>query len=95
MLTSLGDLFLIYVQSRVEHLQLSGKDLSTTALSQSLDDDREACTDSTSKVYELRSRVFEFFANILRLFRDGRNRHAVVASGIVMIAQYAITHPAP
>ncbi|KAG9944286.1 MFS general substrate transporter, partial [Aureobasidium melanogenum] len=81
------DLFLVYVQSRVEHLQLSKKDLTTTTLSRSLDEDEEVFTESTSNVLELGSRVFEFFANILGLFRDGRNRHAVVASGIVMIAQ--------
>ncbi|KAH0031911.1 MFS general substrate transporter, partial [Aureobasidium melanogenum] len=81
------DLFLVYVQSRVEHLQLSGSDLTTTTLSQSLDDDREAYTEPTSKILQFGSRVLEFFVNILGLFQDSRNRHAVVASGIVMIAQ--------
>lgn len=95
LLTSpLGDLFLVYVQSRVEHLQLSKKDLTTTTLSRSLDEDEEVFTESTSNVLELGSRLFEFFANILGLFKDGRNRHAVVASGIVMIAQYDVTHSA-
>lgn len=43
---------------------------------------------SESRVHELRERVKEFFFNISGLFTDARNRRAVVASSVVMIAQY-------
>ncbi|KAH0271671.1 MFS general substrate transporter, partial [Aureobasidium melanogenum] len=81
------DLFMVYVNSHVETLLFSGKDVTTATLSRSLDKDMELQADSHSKFQELCFRVYEFFSNILGLFRSARNRRAVIASSVVMIAQ--------
>ncbi|KAH0364808.1 MFS general substrate transporter, partial [Aureobasidium melanogenum] len=81
------DLFMVYVHSHVETLLFSGKDVTTATLSRSLDKDMELQADPDSKFQELCFRVYEFFSNILGLFRNARNRRAVIASSVVMIAQ--------
>ncbi|CAD0095548.1 unnamed protein product, partial [Aureobasidium vineae] len=81
-------IFLVYVQSHVEALLFAGEEVTTDVLSERLDHDLENDLAPASKFHELCSRVYEFFSNIFGLFRDGRNRRAVVASGVVMIAQH-------
>lgn len=77
----------MYVQSHVEALLFSGEDVTNASLTRSIKSDLESNANSDSQ--GLYSRVSEFFSNIGGLFSDGRNRHAVLASGVVMVAQYA------
>ncbi|KAG9514313.1 MFS general substrate transporter, partial [Aureobasidium melanogenum] len=81
------DLFMIYVQSRVEALLSLGIEVTTATLSRDLDEDTKPYAKPDWGFREFFFRVHEFFSNIFRLFRDGRNRRAVVASSVVMIAQ--------
>ena len=80
-----GDLFLVYVQSHVEALLFSGAEVTNTSLTRSIKKDLE--DNANSDPEGLYSRLSEFFSNIDGLFSDGRNRHAVIASSVVMIAQ--------
>ena len=82
-----GDLFLVYIQSHVETLLFSEEEVNHVSLTRSLRE--ESGDDEKSDSAALFSRISEFFSNILGLFSDGRNRHAVLASSVVMIAQYA------
>lgn len=90
---SLGDLFMIYIQSSVEALLSSGDEVTTASLSRDLDKDTKPYEKSDWGHHEFFYRVHEFFSKIFGLFQDGRNRRAVVASSVVMISQYVSRHP--
>lgn len=77
----------MYVQSHVEALLFSGEEVTNASLARSIKKDLENIPTSNSE--GLYRRVSEFFSNIGGLFSDGRNRHAVLASSVVMIAQYS------
>ncbi|KAH0274212.1 MFS general substrate transporter, partial [Aureobasidium melanogenum] len=81
------DLFMVYVQSRVEALLSLGIEVTTATLSRDLDEDTKPYAKSDWGFNKFFFRIHEFFSNIFGLFRDGRNRRAVVASSVVMIAQ--------
>jgi hypothetical protein len=76
----------VYVQSHVESLLFSGEGVTNASLTQSIE--KDLGNHAKSDPEGLYSRVPEFFSNILGLFLDGRNRHAVLASSTVMVAQY-------
>lgn len=75
----------MYIQSHVEALLFSGEEVTNPSLTRSIKKDLD--NNANYDPEGLYSRVYEFFSNIGGLFSDGRNRHAVIASSVVMIAQ--------
>jgi hypothetical protein len=91
--SSIGDLYLIYAQLKVETLLFSGEEVTPEKLAQLFRVPQTAQPgEPVEPASTKHSSIGKFFQRLPELFKIRRNLRAVVGSSVVMIAQYVRLH---